>query len=145
MTKDKDLEELFLAQKPHFDDKADFMAKLTKRLDAVEFIKQHQEACIRSYKIYMVAAFFVGILSGVVTMFFVLSTPFDVPLFTFGGQSGWMLWLAENSRFMAAIAIALFMSFCLISIVNNVLEIFKMREELKLDSKFHLPHSLVWQ
>ena len=43
MKKDKALEELFLAQKPHFSDKADFMAALTKRLDAVEFIKQHQE------------------------------------------------------------------------------------------------------
>ena len=40
MNKDKALEELFLAQKPHFDDSDAFMASLTKRLDAVEFIKQ---------------------------------------------------------------------------------------------------------
>ena len=39
MTKDKALEELFLAQKPHFSDNADFMASLTKRLDAVEYLK----------------------------------------------------------------------------------------------------------
>ena len=44
--KDKALEELFLAQKPHFDDKADFMASLTRRLDAVEYVRQHQEATI---------------------------------------------------------------------------------------------------
>ena len=36
MEKDKKLEELFLAQKPTFDDKADFMAKVARRLDAVE-------------------------------------------------------------------------------------------------------------
>ena len=42
MMKDKALEELFLAQKPHFSDNADFMLALTKRLDAVEYIKQHQ-------------------------------------------------------------------------------------------------------
>ena len=64
MTKDKALEELFLAQKPHFSDNADFMAALTQRLDAVEFIKQHQEATIRRYKMLMVAAFVVGIISG---------------------------------------------------------------------------------
>ena len=32
MTKDKTLEELFLAQKPHFDDNEAFMESLTKRL-----------------------------------------------------------------------------------------------------------------
>lgn len=47
MKKDKALEELFLAQKPHFADNADFMAALTKRLDAVEYLKKHQEATIR--------------------------------------------------------------------------------------------------
>ena len=47
--KDKALEELFLAQKPHFDDKVDFMASLTRRLDAVEYVRQHQEATIRRY------------------------------------------------------------------------------------------------
>ena len=41
--KDKALEELFLAQKPHFNDNDAFMASLTKRLDAVEYIKQYQE------------------------------------------------------------------------------------------------------
>ena len=36
--KDPVLEELFLAQKPTFDDSADFMAALNKRLDAVEYV-----------------------------------------------------------------------------------------------------------
>ena len=47
MTKDKALEELVLAHKPQFDDEVDFMAALNKRLDAVEYIKQHQEATLR--------------------------------------------------------------------------------------------------
>ena len=50
MSKDKALEELFLAQKPHFDDNADFMAALTRRLDAVEYVRRHQEATIRRYR-----------------------------------------------------------------------------------------------
>ncbi|MBP5478347.1 MAG: hypothetical protein J6Y15_03195, partial [Bacteroidaceae bacterium] len=108
MTKDKALEELFLAQKPQFDDKADFMANLNKRLDAVEFIKQHQEANIRHYKMAMAAAFLVGIMSGAVAMFFVLSTPVNVPLFTFGIQASWMLWIADNSRLITAVVLALF-------------------------------------
>jgi hypothetical protein len=83
MNKDKALEELFLAQKPHFDDNDAFMASLTKRLDAVEYIKQYQEATLRRYKMAMVVAFVAGIIGGAVGMVFLLSTPANVPLFTF--------------------------------------------------------------
>lgn len=38
MMKDKALEELFLAQRPKFDDKDEFMARLTQKLDAVEYL-----------------------------------------------------------------------------------------------------------
>ena len=131
MTKDKALEELFLAQKPHFTDNADFMAALTKRLDAVEYIKQHQEATIRRYKILMVAAFVVGIVSGAVSIAYVLSTPADVPLFTFHVQTGFLLWLAENSRLITATALSLLMSLGLISIISNVQDILQMRVRIE--------------
>ena len=81
MTKDKALEEMFLSQQPHFDDKADFMATLTRRLDAVEYVRRYQETTLRRYRMAMVAAFVVGIISGAVTLAFVLSMPADVPLF----------------------------------------------------------------
>ena len=131
MTKDKALEELFLAQKPHFTDNADFMAALTKRLDAVEYIKQHQEATIRRYKILMVAAFVVGIISGAVSIAYVLSTPTDVPLFTFHVQTGFLLWLTENSRLITATALSLLVSLGLISIISNVQDILQMRVRLE--------------
>ena len=129
MTKDKALEELFLAQKPHFDDHDIFMTSLTKRLDAVEYIHQHQEATIRRYKMAMIAAFVVGIISGAVTMAFILSTPVDEPLFTFQVQTGFLLWLAEYSRPIAATALALVMSFGMMSIINNVQGIVRMRKK----------------
>ena len=127
MTKDKALEELFLAQKPHFDDHDAFMTNLTKRLDAVEYIHQHQEATIRRYKMAMIVAFFVGIISGAVTMAFILSMPADVPLFTFRVQTGFLLWFAEYSRPIAATALALVMTLGLLSIIGNVQEIMRMR------------------
>ena len=129
MEKDKKLEELFLAQKPTFDDKADFMATITRRLDAVEFVRQHQEATLRRYKLAMVAAFVVGIVSGVVTMAFVLSTPADVPLFTFSVESSILLWIAENSRLIATTALALLMSFGIMSILSNVQDILAIRHK----------------
>ena len=129
MVKDKKLEELFLAQKPTFDDKADFMATVTHRLDAVEFVRQHQEATLRRYKLAMVAAFVVGIVSGAVTMAFVLSMPTDVPLFTFSVESSILLWIAENSRLIATTALALLMSFGIMSIISNVQDILAIRHK----------------
>ena len=131
MTKDKDLEELFLAQKPHFSDNADFMASLTKRLDAVEYLKQHQEATIRRYKMLMVAAFVVGIICGAAAIGYVLSMPADVPLFTVHVQTGLLLWLAENSRLIAATVLSLLMTLGIISIISNVQDILRMRVRIK--------------
>jgi hypothetical protein len=130
MTKDKALEELFLAQQPHFDDKADFMATLTRRLDAVEYVRQHQEATLRRYRMAMVAAFVVGIISGAVTLAFVLSMPADVPLFTFHVQSDFLLWLSQNSRIISATVLTLLITLGLMSIASNVYDILRIRHIL---------------
>ena len=140
MIKDKALEELFLTQKPHFDDHDAFMANLTKRLDAVEFIRQHQEAAIRRYKMAMVAAFVVGIVSGAITMAFILSTPTDVPLFTFHLQTSFFIWFAENSRPIAATALALMMTLGMMSIISNVQDIIRIQRVVRQETN---PSSMV--
>ena len=127
MNKDKELEEIFLAQKPQFDDSEAFMASLTKRLDAVEFIKRHQEATLRRYKMAMVAAFVVGIISGAVTIAFVLSAPATIPLFSFQTQTVLLSWFAENARPIVTTALTLLMTIGLISIFNNIQDIRSMR------------------
>ena len=130
MNKDKELEELFLAQQPHFDDNEAFMASLQKRLDAVEYIKQHQEAAIRRYKLIMVVAFVVGIISGGVAMAFVLSLPAEIPLFMFNAQSASLLWLGEHSRIIVTTALSLFIGFGIFSIFGNVMDIVNMRKRV---------------
>ena len=107
------------------------MAALTKRLDAVEYIKQHQEATIRRYKMLMVTAFVVGIVSGAGSIAYILSTPSDIPLFTFQVQTGFLLWLAENSRLIAATGLSLLMTLGIISIISNIQDILRMRVCLK--------------
>ena len=130
MNKDKELEELFLAQKPHFDDNEDFMASLNKRLDAVEYVKQHQEATIRRYKWAMVAAFVVGIISGAITIAFVLSMPAEIPFFSFSARSAVLIWVSEHSRIIVTTALSLFMGFAVFSIFGNVMDIVKMRKRV---------------
>ena len=130
MTKDKELENLFLAQTPHFTDGDAFMASLTKRLDAVEYLKQYQERTIRRYKMAMVVAFVVGIISGAVSIAFILSTPADVPLFTFHVQTGILVWFAQNSRLFVAFALSLLMTVGICSIISNIQDILRMRVRL---------------
>lgn len=138
MTKDKELEDLFLAQTPQFDDSAEFMAKLTKRLDAVEFVKQYQERTIRRYKVMMVAVFVVGIISGAASTAWLLSAPADEPLIDFSVQTGFLLWLAQNSRLFAAAALSLLMTVGICSIINNVQDIIEMRRSMR-DGSIYAP------
>ena len=135
MNKDKALEDLFLAQKPHFDDSDAFMASLTKRLDAVEYIKQHQEATLRRYKMAAVVAFIVGIISGAIAMTYILSTPMDVPVFTFKNQFFLLQWLSVNSRFITAAAVSLLMTVGIVAFVSNIQEVLRMRSLLNVRSK----------
>ena len=131
MNRDKALEDLFLAQKPHFDDSDDFMASLTKRLDAVEYIKQHQEATLRRYKIAMVVAFLSGLIVGGIAIAYILSTPMDVPVVSFKTQFTLLQWLIENSRIITVTAISLLMTFGITSFIGNIQELKVMRQSLQ--------------
>ena len=131
MEKDKMIEELFADFHPELSDNDRFMASLNRKLDAVEYIKQHQEVMIRRYKMAMVMAFVVGIISGAVTITHVLSLPTDAPLFTLHVQSGVLLWLAENSRLITTTALSLLMTCGLISIVSNIQDIMRMRVRVR--------------
>lgn len=140
--KDKALEELLLAQKPHFDDGDAFMAALTERLESVEYIKQHQEATIRRYRLAILVALVVGVISGAITMAFVLSAPTDAPLFSFfivrsenHLLSGLLLWVSENSRLITAALLSVMMTFGFISIINNIHEINSMRHRSSIKTE----------
>ena len=123
MTKDKSLEKIFLTQKPVFNDQDIFLQKLERKLEAVEFIKQYEEARLRRYKYAMIAAFVLGIVSGGVSLTFILRMPIDDPLFTFDVASGFLLTLQQNSRITISIALMLFLSYAVIGIINSILDI----------------------
>ena len=141
MMKDKALEELFLSQRPKFDDKDEFMARLTKKLDAVEYLRQYEEANLRRYKYAMVSAFVAGIVVGGALLALVLSTPSELPLFTFHASSGILLAIEQYSRTIATIVLSLIMGLGIISIVGNVLDIVQMRVQLETVSKWFLDNN----
>ncbi len=132
MNKDKALEELFLEQTPHFDDQDTFMSSLSQRLDAVEYIKQHQEATLRRYKLAMVVAFLAGIIVGCIAIAYLLTSPTDVPVFNFDTHHLFFLeWLCGNSRLVTVTAISLLMTIGIISFIGNIQELRSMRHSLQ--------------
>ena len=132
MNKDKALEELFLAQTPHFDDQDTFMASLSQRLDAVEYIKQHQEATLRRYKLAMVVAFLAGIIVGGIAIAYLLTSPTDVLVFNFDTHHLFFLeWLCGNSRLVTVTAISLLLTIGIISFIANIQELMSMRHSLQ--------------
>ena len=129
MNKDQALEELFLAHKPQFDDKDAFMSSLTQRLDAVEYIKQHQEEAISRYKMAIVVAFVAGLVVGSVSIAYLLTSPSDTPLFHFDTHNIIFLeWLCANSRLVTITAISLLMTLGIASFISNIQELMIMRQ-----------------
>ena len=131
MEKDKELEALFLAQKPHFDDGDEFMKKLTKRLDAVEIVKQYQERTQHRYRVMMVVAFVVGIISGAASTIWLLSSPIELPSVNFQTQKTFLLWLVQNSRLLAAAFFPMLMTFAACIIMSNIMDIVDMQRSMK--------------
>lgn len=131
MEKDKELEALFLAQTPHFDDGDAFMKKLTKQLDAVEIVKQYQERTQHRYRVMMVVAFVVGIISGTASTIWLLSSPIETSPINLQAPAGFLLWFVRNSRVLACACFSSLMVFCTIAFVNNILDIMEMRLEIK--------------
>ncbi len=127
MMKDKELEQLFLAHRPTFDDKDEFMMRLERKLDAVEYLRQYEEANLRRYQYAMVATFILGIVVGGVFLTFVLQMPQDVPLIAFNATSGILLFLEQHSRMFVTAAMSLLLCFGIVSIISNALDIVKMK------------------
>ena len=132
MTKDKALEDLFLAAKPSFDNTDQFMPSLIKRLDAVEYLKQCEEACIRRYRYGMIAAFVLGIVCGGIILALMLSAPANSPLITFNVESGILLAIFQQSRIIATVFISGLICFFIISVVHAVDEIIGMKEMMHI-------------
>jgi len=132
MNKDKALEELFLTQKPHFNDSEAFMTSLTQHLDAVEYIKQYQQAIIRRSKMAIVVAFVAGFVVGGISIAYLLTSPTDVPIFNFDTHNIFFLeWLCDNSRLVTVSTISLLMIFGITSFISNIQEIMSLRQSLQ--------------
>lgn len=127
MNKDKALEDLFLANRPTFDDNEAFLSALNKRLDAVEFIKQYQEKKNRQYRHYMIAALAIGIVIGCGMMVFALTMqPISLQMNCF--QTVGLRFLSDNFR----IILISFTSILLAGVATLIFYLFTDFGEMKI-------------
>ena len=119
MNDDRKLQELFDSYDPTLTDSELFNQRLERKLAMIDEIRQAQAAQIRRYRIAVVAAFIVGIILGGVLLAFILSTPTDVPLFTFGINFYPIIFIEQNSRLISALLISLMIAFSIIAVLNT--------------------------
>lgn len=131
MNKDKSLEELFLAVKATPLESDGFMASLNRKLDAVEYIKQHEEACQRRYRYVVIVTFILGIVCGGIMMAVIMSMPGDVPLFVFGVQNNVLITIEQNSHFIASIVLAAIICFAVVNVISNIYDMMRMKDSVR--------------
>ena len=84
MNDDIRLQELFDSYRPSMADGDQFYHRLERKLAVIDEIRQAQAAQIRRYRIVVAIAFVAGVVIGGGLLAFILHTPTDIPLFTFG-------------------------------------------------------------
>ena len=73
--KEKTIEEMFAHYQPDLGDSGEYMAHLTKKLEAAEYAKQYKAEQTRRYRRMMVLVFIAGMLTGGILMLITLMHP----------------------------------------------------------------------
>jgi len=73
--KEKTIEEMFAHYQPDLGDSGEYMAHLTKKLEAAEYAKQYKAEQTRRYRRMMALVFVAGVLTGGILMLITLMHP----------------------------------------------------------------------
>lgn len=119
MNDDIRLQALFDSFQPTPTDSDLFTERLERKLALIDEIRQAQAAQIRRYRMAVVAAFVAGIVFGGGVLAFILSTPIDVPLFSFGIKFYPFLCIEQNSRLISVLLTSLMITFCIVAMMNT--------------------------
>lgn len=111
MTDEKFFEELFSNYNPTMKSDDVFMDTLSKKLAAIEFVKQYYEEEMRRCKMFMLVSLVCGIIIGVGFGMWIVSLPDNVPLFTFGIQSEVLLFVERNSKIFSIVFLSVILCY----------------------------------
>lgn len=131
MNDDIRLQELFDSFHPTLADSNLFNQRLDRKLKMIDEIKQAQTNQIRHYRMAVVAAFVAGIIFGSVIFAIILTTPSDVPLFSFGTNFYPLMLIEQNSRLISMLLTSLIIAFCIVEMMNINEMVNKIRPQHK--------------
>ena len=103
------------------------MSSLSRKLEAIEYVKRVQDAQIRRYKVAILVAFIVGMIVSVGLIAFIAFLPTTAPLFTFGISAAPFVFLEEHSHIIAFIVLSLIASSSVIGISNTFLTVSSLK------------------
>lgn len=115
---DTSLEEIFSNYNSKLTDDTKFMSSLERKLEAVQYIHQYQEAQQRQNKTAMLIVFAVGLCLGAGAIAFILSLPADFTLYTFGFKSAIFVWMGHNFRLISILPLSILICYISVSIMN---------------------------
>ena len=118
MNDDKRLQVLFDNYRPTLTNSKQFNQRLERKLAMIDEIRRAQAVQIRRNRMAVVAAFVIGIIIGSGLLAFILSSPTDAPLFTFGTNFYPLLFIEQNSRIISALLTSLMIAFSIIAVLN---------------------------
>ena len=127
MEKDKNLEELFQQFNPDLGSKDLFMSSLSRKLEAIEYVKRVQDAQIHRYKAAILVAFIAGMVVSVGLIAFIAFLPTTAPLFTFGISAAPFVFLEEHSHLVAFIILSIIASTSIIGVSNTFLSVSSLK------------------
>lgn len=107
MEQDDRLREIFEDYKPNLGDSSQFMASLQQRLEAVEYLRQMQEAETRHYHRVTLATLVAGMVAGGAMVAALLLWPGDVPMLTLGLPGLAQVVTPEAMRLLCIIGLSL--------------------------------------
>lgn len=131
MNDDIRLQALFDSFQPTLTDSNLFAERLERKLALIDEIRQAQAVQIRRYRMAVVAAFVTGIVFGGGVLTFILSTPIDVPLFSFGIKFYPFLFIEQNSRLISVLLTSLMITFCIVAMMNTLDLVRRMKPKNK--------------
>ena len=131
MNDDIRLQELFDSFHPTLADSNLFNQRLDRKLKMIDEIKQAQTNQIRHYRMAVVTAFVAGIIFGSVIFAIILTTPSDVPLFSFGINFYPLMLIEQNSRLFSMLLTSLIIAFCIVAMMNINEMVNKIRPQHK--------------
>ena len=120
MKEDTTLEQLFAGFQPPMGDKDAYMKKLTRKLAAIEYVKQYNEARIRKYKRVVVWAFLLGGVLGILLVILAMLIPAGVPTVTCNMQLGILYYLTHHYQLVLLVIASVLLSSGVIALLDMI-------------------------